>query len=257
MFSSTIAPPLIPFYGSCVLSDNGEPLFKPLRSRRLFEEVCDQIRSQIADGKLKPGDKLPAERDLATQFGISRSGVREALRSLEFAGLVKLEKGVKGGSFVLGSEHGLVQTLESMFDIGHVSIKEIMTARIEIMDTIVKFAAENGKESHFKALEADIKRTKRHMEDPDGSNDPLTTQEFYTVLAQATGNRIFVMMAKALSQLVYKALQSHPPRMDFDLVGMRTKFVAQLRARNVSAARKTMRDYLAFLHKYLEDRYKP
>ena len=73
------------------------PPFGPVRTRRVFEDICDQIRGQVLGGILRPGDKLPAERELAEQFGVSRTAVREALRSLEIAGVVKLQKGVKGG----------------------------------------------------------------------------------------------------------------------------------------------------------------
>ena len=65
-------------------------------SRRTFEEICERIREQLALGVLKPGDKLPRERDLAEQLGVSRNVLREALRSLEMAGLLRLQKGVKG-----------------------------------------------------------------------------------------------------------------------------------------------------------------
>jgi DNA-binding FadR family transcriptional regulator len=75
--------------------------FGPVRSTRLFEEICDQIRGQLSLGKIGPGDKLPAERDLADQFGVSRSAVREALRTLEVSGLIELRKGPKGGAFML------------------------------------------------------------------------------------------------------------------------------------------------------------
>ena len=70
----------------------------PRLRRRIFEEICDQIRRDMAASKLCPGDKLPAERELAQQFGVSRNAVREALRSLEVAGIVRLQKGVKGGA---------------------------------------------------------------------------------------------------------------------------------------------------------------
>ena len=74
--------------------------FQPIHVRRTFEEICGSIREQLALGVLKPGDKLPRERDLAEQLGVSRNVLREALRSLEMAGLLRLQKGVKGGAFI-------------------------------------------------------------------------------------------------------------------------------------------------------------
>lgn len=74
--------------------------FRPIRTRRAFEEICERIREQLALGVLKPGDKLPPERDLAQQLGVSRNVLREALRSLEMAGVLRLLKGVKGGAFI-------------------------------------------------------------------------------------------------------------------------------------------------------------
>ena len=63
--------------------------FQPIHVRRTFEEICERIREQLALGVLKPGDKLPRERDLAEQLGVSRNVLREALRSLEMAGLLR------------------------------------------------------------------------------------------------------------------------------------------------------------------------
>src|SRR6201987_4139617 len=57
------------------------PTFRPIHTRRAFEEICGRIREQLALGVLKPGDKLPPERDLAQQLGVSRNVLREALRS--------------------------------------------------------------------------------------------------------------------------------------------------------------------------------
>ena len=71
------------------------PTFKPIHTRRTFEEICERIREQLALGVLKPGDKLPAERELAQQLCVSRNVLREALRSLEMAGVLKLPKGCR------------------------------------------------------------------------------------------------------------------------------------------------------------------
>jgi DNA-binding FadR family transcriptional regulator len=74
------------------------PAFAPIKTQRAFEAICEQIRGRLANGTLKTGDKLPAERELAIEFQVSRSALREALRSLEVAGIIRNAKGVKGGS---------------------------------------------------------------------------------------------------------------------------------------------------------------
>src|SRR6185295_4418568 len=70
----------------------GGSAFRPVATRRAFEEITAQIRDQLARQSLKTGDRLPPERDLADQFGVSRNTLREALRSLEIAGLLELKK---------------------------------------------------------------------------------------------------------------------------------------------------------------------
>ncbi len=99
------------------------PQFRPIHTRRAFEEICERIREQLALGVLKPGDKLPPERDLAQQLGVSRNVLREALRSLEMAGVLRLQKGVKGGAFIQEGDtsrmNGVMRDMpESRHDLG-------------------------------------------------------------------------------------------------------------------------------------------
>tara|TARA_R110001606_G_scaffold232277_1_gene379797 strand:+ start:21624 stop:22340 length:717 start_codon:yes stop_codon:yes gene_type:complete len=225
--------------------------FLPVQSRRLFEDVCDQIRAQIADGSLKSGDKLPAERDLAVQFGISRTAVREALRSLEFAGLIELKKGAQGGAFVLGTDMGLVLPFQSILDVGHLSLRELTDARIEIQDIVVRLACAHASIADFDALSADIERTRHHLENGTAGTDPSATQLFYSLLAEATGNRVLVVIVKALSQIVYQAIHPLHRPLNFDLVGVRTRFLDHMKTGDVEGARKIMRDYLEFLHQHI------
>lgn len=235
------------------MDDVNASRFRPVKSRRLFEEISEQVRDQIASGTLLPGDKLPAERELALQFGVSRAAVREALRSLEFAGLIRQHKGVKGGSFILGSEMGLVNSFDVMMSVGGLSFDELNQVRIEILDIVTRLAVHNHREVHLKALEKDVKRTEAHLRASEIASDPAITQNFYALLAEATGNRLLVAIVKALSQFLYKALSPPYPPVSLDLVVVRTQFLRSLALRDETRARAIMRDFLVRLHGYIMD----
>ena len=84
----------------------------PIISKRLYQQVAERVRRQIETGKLTAGDRLPAEKDLAQQLGVSRPTVREALIALEIAGFVEIRTG--SGTYVC--RHG--QLLQYMLDDG-------------------------------------------------------------------------------------------------------------------------------------------
>jgi DNA-binding transcriptional MocR family regulator len=83
-------------------------LFTQVRTKRGYESIAQQIRDAIAAGKLNVGDRLPAERDMAELFGVSRQSVREAIRALESAGLIEIKLGVRGGALVRGGDPSTV-----------------------------------------------------------------------------------------------------------------------------------------------------
>ena len=109
---------------------------------------CDsaaRIRDQLSAGALKPGDKLPPERELAQQMGVGRNALREALRSLEIAGIVRLQKGVKGGAFIReGNANGMSQVVQDQFHLGSISADELTEARVHIQDLVVRLACERA-----------------------------------------------------------------------------------------------------------------
>src|SRR5580693_10502950 len=120
--------------------------FRPIRTRRAFEEICERIREQLALGVLKPGDKLPPERDLARQLGVSRNVLREALRSLEMAGILRLQKGVKGGAFIReGDTSRMNEVMRDMLSLGTISVRELSEARIHVLELVVRLACANAR----------------------------------------------------------------------------------------------------------------
>jgi DNA-binding transcriptional regulator YhcF (GntR family) len=96
----------------------GEPGFVKARRVRSFDDVVEQVRAAIIDGSILAGERLPSERELAEQFGVSRATLREALRALEALGLIEIRVGANGGAFATdGALERSVESLRHVVDI--------------------------------------------------------------------------------------------------------------------------------------------
>ena len=226
--------------------------FDAVRSARLFEEICFQIKGQLSKGVIRPGDKLPAERDLAEQFGVSRSAVREALRALEVSGLVELRKGVKGGAFLLEESAPLTQSMEDMIDLGRVSMHDFTEARILITEVVVRLACERGRKADFDAIERDIERLEAAIERGEGRRDPTYVTNFYDLLAAATGNQMLRFLTNAIARLLTRLIDTKRPASMDDLGDRRRVILKALRARDAEKAGKLLSDHLIRVHARME-----
>ena len=230
--------------------------FQPIHVRRTFEEICQRIREQLALGVLKPGDKLPRERDLAEQLGVSRNVLREALRSLEMAGLLRLQKGVKGGAFIQEGDMGRMNdVVRDMLSLGAISVRELSEGRIQILDLVVRLACERAQQSDFQALEANIERSDLATREGRLLDRVECSREFYRLLAAATGNKVMAMIMDSVTEIhmrfVYAKVASSGVSMP-QLVEKRRQFLSALRTRDVSAAARLMRVHLESVQRMLE-----
>src|SRR5271169_570195 len=97
-------------------SREAKPMYRTVKTSRLYEQIVQQVEASILKGQLKPGDQLPAERDLAQRFGVSRTAVREAVKTLREKGLVEAYSG--RGTFVTnGTSQAIRQSLDLMIRI--------------------------------------------------------------------------------------------------------------------------------------------
>lgn len=232
----------------------GRPIFQPVRTRRAFEAVCDQIRRQVADGSLQAGHRLPAERELAEQFDISRSGVREALRSLELAGLVEARTGVNGGFFIkMGRPDGITQAVRDMVALGQMPTASVTEARIELTCVALRLACQRASEAELNAIEADIDFHAELFCQGRGSRNVHSVGEFYRLIARATHNEVIVMLVDALSEIVRTLLARIDPKPREDIIPVRRKVLRHLRARDADKACAAMTLHLRNLNEYLEE----
>ena len=230
--------------------------FRPSHTRRAFEEICERIREQLALGVLKPGDKLPPERDLAQQLGVSRNVLREALRSLEMAGVLRLQKGVKGGAFIReGDTSRMNVVMRDMLSLGTISVRELSEARMDVLDLVVRLACANGRRGDFDALDQNIERTDLATKEGRLLDRVECSRDFYKLLAVATGNKVIAMILDSVTEIhmrfVYAKVASSGVAMP-RLVERRRQFLVALRERNVSAATRLLRSHLEAVQRMLE-----
>jgi GntR family transcriptional repressor for pyruvate dehydrogenase complex len=152
----------------------------------------------IASGELKPGDKLPPEPELMEQFGVGRSSIRQAIGALELIGLITVRPG--RGTHVTNS-HDKVQAKSigwSLLTIGHSKIRELVEARIELEQVIVRLAAERATEDDI----AEIKSQQKKLIAAAKSGRKLIYADlgFHTALAKASHNSVLLRFLTELRQ---------------------------------------------------------
>ena len=224
--------------------------FQQVRTRRVFEEICEQIRQRLAAGVLRPGDKLPAERDLAQEFKVSRPAVREALRTLEISGVVSLQKGVKGGAFIRdGNPAMLTQSLQDLVFLGRVSLRSLAEARVVITSAVIKLACERATEEDFRKLEQTIDFI-------ESSEDLEHRAEagvmFFRLIAQATRNEVMTMLVDSLGDIVRYVIDKTGRKARPQLIAVRRRVLKAMRARDAAAAMKSMDEYFSVVHEVMD-----
>jgi DNA-binding FadR family transcriptional regulator len=172
---------------------------EPIKSTRIYEEIVRQIKGMIAEGRLKSGDQLPPERDLAEKFLVSRTSVREALRALESLGLVEIRPGE--GTFVREvSVESLVQPLALVLASQREATAELFEARRLIEPLIAGLAATRAKPDEIREMERILEDQAKEI--TAGRTGFAQDVQFHTALAAASRNRAITRIVNALIDLL-------------------------------------------------------
>jgi DNA-binding FadR family transcriptional regulator len=131
--------------------------FEQVRPVRLYQRIVEQIEGALAQGELKPGERLPSERELVTQFGASRSTVREALRVLESNGVVRSRPGDPNGPEILPfSTQGLTKQITRLTQVDEVGLGELISFRMILDGSANMLAARLRTQDELASMEATI-----------------------------------------------------------------------------------------------------
>jgi len=177
--------------------DGQTPAFRAARQNRIFQDVVDQIQESIIRGDFKPGDKLPAERELKEMFQTSRGTLREALRVLEQKGLIEIRLGAAGGARVRESmNQPLSESLDMMLRMRQVSLAHLHEFREEFEGAVTASAARQATAADLDDLSALVRETAACV---DSGTDAWAgfldaDRRFHQTLARITRNPIYIFM---------------------------------------------------------------
>lgn len=170
------------------------------RAPRVYEQIVAHIERTIYEGRLRQGQKLPPERQLARDLKASRVAVREALRTLELRGLVEVRQGSTGGYFVREvDDRPLVRDFATLFRLGRVSRAQLIEARRVIDPEVAFLAAQRASDREVKTLLAVIDQ--RDAEVAAGRDGRPYDIEFHRLLAEAAGNPVHAVISHVLMAL--------------------------------------------------------
>jgi GntR family transcriptional repressor for pyruvate dehydrogenase complex len=214
-----------------------------VRKNRRYEQVAEQIQQLIARGVLKPGDRLPAERELAAKFGVGRGSIRDAIRTLEIMGVVEPRHG--HGTVVRElSAESLVVPLASVLSQKRELVAELLDVRRMIEPALAARAAENATEQEIAHMQEilDRQREKMRRGEPTIEED----SEFHYAIAVAARNTVILRVLDVLMDLLResrtRSLQV-PGRLERSIAGHR-RVLRAIKRRDAAAAQATVRQHL-------------
>jgi DNA-binding FadR family transcriptional regulator len=224
---------------------------------RLYRQIAEQLRQLMVSGEFAPGSRLPAERDLALQLGVSRPSVREALIALEVEGMIEVRTG--SGIYVQQAVHNSARnsmTLDADLDAdtpANWGPLEVMSARILVEAEVAALAAAHAQKSHIKAIQTSLKHMQR-----EAARDEVPREgdeAFHQAIALACGNSVLLDTVQRYWQArhgpLFERLGDYFERPESwqAAIDEHQAVVRAIEAHDPSAARKAMQKHLKQAHK--------
>jgi GntR family transcriptional regulator, transcriptional repressor for pyruvate dehydrogenase complex len=219
--------------------------YQALHSERLYERIVEQIESQILASKLKLGEQLPPERDLAEQFGVSRTAVREAINTLRQRGLVAVEHG--RGTFISNqTPQAARHSFDLMIKIGaNDKSRGLVEVREMLEPEIAALAAKRAQKEQLDAARAAVAAMDHALHHPDRFIE--SDLDFHLALAEATHNSVFPILIDSIVDL----LREQRKRIALSPGGLERgqfhhkKILRAVEQHDAASARTAMRAHLA------------
>ena len=173
--------------------------FTTIKRESTLEVIVQQIKDQIKKGILKPGEKLPSERELASLLGVSRTSVREAIKALSFSGYLEVIQGK--GTYVLEMSTKYDEIVNFFSGFSNYSLDYLMEARIMLEGEFARLAALNANQEEIDLVERIFNEI---ASSEDLNSFVVKDLEFHLTIAKATHNPFMDGLMKIIGEMLYK-----------------------------------------------------
>lgn len=197
--------------------------FKPIKTKKISDKIIEQIKQMIAEGKLKPGDKLVSERELAERMQVSRASVREALTALELMGLIEIRPG-EGTHIKKTTGNDIITPLSMILFMEKDSHEDVLEVRKVLEVSCARMAAARRTQSELEDMEKALALMEKSI-----SNKELGAEadvKFHFSVAVASHNTLLVRLMNTVSDSIKENLRENRELL-FATVGTPERLVAE------------------------------
>ena len=221
----------------------------PIRRTTLSAEVADRLTEAIRMGQFEPGERLPSERDLGVRFGVGRTSIREAIRTLQATGLVTVRPGA--GMFIADDQSISVEPFANWESRYQYRIDELFETRLALEPVAAARAAARASREEIEEIALCVRDLEQAIADKSLAAMVLADAGFHFAVVKASKNRLILTMLQSLRHVLAESQRASlsPAERPRRVLAMHTAVLEAIAARDSLAAETAMRSHLmSFLH---------
>jgi GntR family transcriptional repressor for pyruvate dehydrogenase complex len=224
-------------------------IFFPGRSASLSSQIVADVRDALLGKRLKTGDVIGTENEIAARYGVSRIVARDALRTLQALGIAEIKMGKGGGARVArGNPRLFAEALAVQLDLTGVGPAEIMDAQRAIECLAAELAAENATDADIAKLRASIADADAATARGDGARFTALGAEFHLAVAEASHNRVLVVQLVSLQHVSWpRRNPTLTPKVMRRIQDVHKELLGLIEIRDAAGARRLMDDHVKMI----------
>lgn len=234
--------------------------FTPVKTRRIYEEIAEQIQQLISGGELKPGDKLMSERELADKLQVSRVSVREAIRSLEMLGFIEIRHGE--GTFIRdASANEVIRPLAMFLAVERGSLLDMFEVRRIFETATSALAAERATDEEIEQIGMLLEKMKDRIRQGDSEKGEEYDGAYHYAVAEATHNNLLIKLLRTVHEEWSKAVSAGSQQLLLDtpnnaqkIIDQHTRVFEAIKAHDAETASRAMLEHVTFAEREIRKR---